>query len=70
MPDEPGRAWPGRLDRKMCSASVEPSPSRISTPNRSRNRWNSTGGSGSPAEIPCRTDEKESSGTSEFSSAE
>ena len=34
----------------MCSTSVEPMPSRISTPKRARNRSNSAGGSASPAD--------------------
>ena len=55
---------PGRLDKKMCSASVEPMPSRISTPNRSVNRRCSGAGSGSPADAHIRTDENASAGTS------
>ena len=39
----------------MCSASVDPMPSRISTPNRSVNRRCSGAGSGSPADAHIRT---------------
>jgi hypothetical protein len=53
----------------MWSASVDPIPSRISTPKRSRNRSNSTGGSGSPAETAIRTEANVSSGMSLASTA-
>ena len=39
----------------MCSASVEPMPSRISKPYCSRTPWNIRAGSASPAETPLRT---------------
>ncbi len=39
----------------MCSASVEPMPSRISKPYWSRTPWNIRGGSVSPADTPLRT---------------
>ena len=35
----PGRTAPGRLDRKMCSISVMPIPSRTSTPKCDAQRW-------------------------------
>src|ERR1700709_1723934 len=55
---------PGRFDTKMWSASVDPMPSRMSTPNRSVNRrWSGTG-SGSPADAHSRTDENGSAGAS------
>jgi hypothetical protein len=38
-------------------------PSNTSTPKRERNLSNSTAGSASPAETPCRTVENASSGT-------
>ena len=34
VPEVPGRTAPGRLEMKMCSASVEPRPSMMSTPYR------------------------------------
>ena len=48
----------------MCSASVEPMPSRISTPKRSVNRVCSGAGSGSPADAHNRTDANASAGRS------
>ena len=42
----------------MCSISVEPIPSRISIPNRSRNCANTSAGKGSPADTASRTDDK------------
>ena len=39
----------------MCSTSVEPMASRISTPNRSLKRRNSGSGSDSPADTAWRT---------------
>lgn len=65
----PGRTEPGRFDRKMCNASVDPMPSRISRPKRARKRSNSDAGSGSPAETAYRTEANESSGTSLASNA-
>ena len=53
----------------MCSASVEPSPSTISTPNRSRNRLNTWAGNGSPADTAIRTVANAAAGTSDDSSA-
>ena len=38
----------------MWVSSVDPIPSRISTPNRSRKRENSSAGSASPADTACR----------------
>jgi hypothetical protein len=38
-PVVPGRTAPGRLDRKMCSISVMPMPSRTSTPKCNAHRW-------------------------------
>ncbi len=58
----PGRTRPGRLDKKMCSASVDPMPSRISTPNRAVNRLYRSAGNDSPALTPSRTLANVSSG--------
>ena len=38
VPLEPGRTWPARLAMKVLHISVVPMPSRISSPNRSRQR--------------------------------
>ena len=48
----------------MCSASVEPMPSRISNPYCSLTPWNMRGGSASPAETPLRTVAKAARGRS------
>ena len=45
----------GRFDRKMCSISVEPMPSRMSLPTTSRQRTPTCSGSGSPAEMQRRS---------------
>ena len=53
----------------MCSASVDPIPSRMSTPKRVRNRSNNGAGNGSPAEAAIRTGANVSSGSPEETSA-
>jgi hypothetical protein len=40
----------------MCSISVEPIPSTMSMPKRSRHRWSVVAGSGSAADTQKRTD--------------
>ena len=50
VPMLPGRTHPARLEITMWHSSVEPRPSRISTPNRSIHRSYNTLGKGSPAE--------------------
>jgi len=49
---------PGGFDRKVVSAWVDPSPSRIVSPVRSCQRRNSSGGSGSPAETHRRSERR------------
>src|SRR2546421_74397 len=56
VPMLPGRTHPGRLEITMWHSSVEPSPSTISTPNRSIHRSYNALGRGSPAETPQRSD--------------
>ena len=46
---------PGALDRKMCSSSVEPTPSRMSTPKRAFQALPTDSGSASPAEVQMRS---------------
>ena len=53
----------------MCSASVDPIPSRTSTPKRVRNRSSSGAGNGSPAEAASRTGANVSSGSPDDTSA-
>src|ERR1700689_798454 len=45
---------PGALERKICSSSVEPTPSRISTPKRALQLLATDSGSASPAEVQIR----------------
>src|ERR1700738_3591691 len=45
---------PGALERKICSSSVEPTPSRISTPKRDFQALPTDSGSASPAEVQMR----------------
>ena len=45
---------PGAFDRKICSSSVEPTPSRISTPKRDFQALPTDSGSASPAEVQMR----------------
>ena len=45
---------PGALERKMCSSSVEPTPSRMSTPKRAFQALPTNSGSASPAEVQMR----------------
>ena len=45
---------PGAFDRKICSSSVEPTPSRISTPKRAFQALPTDSGSASPAEVQMR----------------
>ena len=45
---------PGALDRKMCNSSVEPTPSRMSTPKRAFQALPTDSGSASPAEVQMR----------------
>ncbi len=45
---------PGALERKMCSSSVEPTPSRMSTPKRDFQALPTDSGSASPAEVQTR----------------
>src|SRR4051812_41811835 len=45
---------PGALDRKICSSSVEPTPSRISTLKRAFQALPTDSGSASPAEVQIR----------------
>jgi len=54
---------------KMCSISVEPMPSSISTPKVEVNRSNSGAGKASPAETQARTPAKASAGRPELSRA-
>ena len=51
----PGLIAPGRFEMKMCRISVDPMPSRMSTPKRSRHLSYSGLGRGSPAEMHIRT---------------
>ena len=53
----------------MCVISVEPMPSRICTPKRSRKRWNVSAGSGSAADTAQRTDANVSAARSDAASA-
>ena len=45
---------PGAFDRKMCNSSVEPTPSRMSTPKRAFQLLPTDSGSASPAEVQMR----------------
>src|SRR5580692_3470772 len=45
---------PGEFDRKICNSSVEPTPSRISTPKRDFQLLPTDSGSASPAEVQMR----------------
>src|ERR1700730_16597935 len=45
---------PGALERKICSSSVEPTPSRMSTPKRDFQLLPTDSGSASPAEVQMR----------------
>ena len=45
---------PGAFDRKMCNSSVEPTPSRMSTPKRAFQALPTNSGSASPAEVQMR----------------
>ena len=51
----PGLTRPGRFDRKMCSASVDPMPSSTSRPNTAVKRRYRSAGNDSPALTPSRT---------------
>src|ERR1700730_16540731 len=53
-PEEPYLISPGALERKMCSSSVEPTPSRMSTPKRDFQLLPTDSGSASPAEVQTR----------------
>ena len=46
---------PGALERKMCNSSVEPTPSRMSTPKRAFQALPTDSGSASPAEVQMRS---------------
>src|SRR5450432_3176208 len=45
---------PGELERKICRSSVEPTPSRMSAPNRAFQLLPTDSGSASPAEVQMR----------------
>src|ERR1700730_18087707 len=60
-PEEPYLISPGAFDRKMCSNSVEPTPSRISTPNRLFHRLPTDSGRASPADVHIRSRAKRGS---------
>src|ERR1700738_5589784 len=45
---------PGALERKICNSSVEPTPSRMSTPKRAFQLLPTDSGSASPAEVQMR----------------
>ena len=45
----------GALERKICNSSVEPTPSRISTPKRAFQALPTDSGSASPAEVQIRS---------------
>ena len=45
---------PGAFDMKMCNNSVEPMPSRMSTPKRAFQARPTDSGSASPAEVQMR----------------
>src|SRR3954467_12680721 len=45
---------PGAFDRKMCNSSVEPTPSRMSTPKRVFQALPTDSGNASPAEVQIR----------------
>src|SRR2546421_9197354 len=45
----------GALERKMCNSSVEPTPSRMSTPKRAFQALPTDSGKGSPAEEQRRS---------------
>src|ERR1700710_1027432 len=47
---------PGALERKICKSSVEPTPSRMSTPKRAFQLLPTDSGSASPAEVQTRKD--------------
>src|SRR3977135_2932383 len=63
---------PGALERKICNSSVEPTPSRISTPKRDFQALPTDSGSASPAEVQIRKAEPQRScfSVSSFSIAE
>ena len=44
----------GAFDRKMCSSSVEPTPSRMSAPKRAFQLLPTDSGSASPADVQMR----------------
>src|ERR1700688_3477358 len=48
---------PGAFERKICKSSVEPTPSRISTPKRDFQLLPTDSGSASPAEVQIRNRE-------------
>src|SRR5664279_2022682 len=52
---------PGEFDRKMCNSSVEPTPSRMSTPKRAFQALPTDSGSASPAEVQIRNREPQRS---------
>src|SRR3984893_16758235 len=52
---------PGALERKICNSSVEPTPSRISTPKRDFQLLPTDSGSASPAEVQMRKREPQRS---------
>src|SRR6266702_1810643 len=54
QPTLPGLTSPSRADRYMCNASVDPTPSRISAPNRRFHRSTVLGDNGSAADIDSR----------------
>src|SRR5207244_3084562 len=51
VPSVPGRACPGRFERKMCHISAVPRPSSSSPPNVRCPRSSRSKGSGSPADV-------------------
>src|ERR1700720_1073559 len=63
---------PGAFDRKICRSSVEPTPSRMSTPKRDFQLLPTDSGSASPAEVQMRRREPPRSlfSVSSFSIAE
>src|SRR5436309_4277746 len=53
-----GPHCPGRFEMKMCHISAVPRPSNSSTPNVRFQRWYSSTGSGSPADVASRMHER------------
>jgi hypothetical protein len=46
---------PGAFDRKTCNSSVEPTPSRMSTPKRDFQLLPTDSGKASPADVQMRS---------------